>query len=192
MKKLGIFGGTFNPIHHGHLIIAELTKQYLKLDRILFIPSVRPPHKTPEAIISFDHRAAMVRSAIAGNDPFTFNDIEKAFNLSYTVDTMAKLKEQFADAEFYLIIGSDSFLALDTWKAPEQLIRQAKLAVFPRANFDASRAERKFLDRAVILPMPVVEISSSWVRARIKKGQSIRYLVPAEVETYIGENKLYI
>ncbi len=192
MQKFGIFGGTFNPIHNGHLIIAELAREYLRLDRIIFIPSVRPPHKAPETIILFEHRAAMVRAAIAGNDRFIFSDMEETQNLSFTTDTLAKLKEQFPETEFYLIIGSDSLLALNSWKTPDVLAQQATLTVFPRVNYNARRADKNFLERAVLLPMPVVEISSSWVRERIKKNQTIRYLVPADVESYIIKNKLYV
>lgn len=192
MQKFGIFGGTFNPIHNGHLIIAELAREYLRLDRIIFIPSVRPPHKTQETIIPYEHRAAMVRSAIAGNDRFIFSDIEQTQDLSYTTDTLAKLKEQFSGTDFYLIIGSDSLLALNSWKTPDVLTHQATLAVFPRVNYDAHQGDKKFLDHAVLLPMPVVEISSSRVRERIEKNQTIRYLVPADVESYIFKNKLYV
>ena len=192
MKKLGIFGGTFNPIHNGHLIIAELTRKYLQLDQIIFIPSARPPHKIPETLISFEHRAAMVQSAIAGSEYFTFSDIEKVQDLSFTADTLIHLKKEIPQAEFYLIIGSDSLLALHSWKTPELVTQRAILAVFPRANFDKDQADKKFLDHAILLPMPVVEISSSWVRARIGKNQTIRYLVPEEVEKYIYKNKLYV
>jgi nicotinate-nucleotide adenylyltransferase len=192
MKKFGIFGGTFNPIHNGHLIIAELAREFLQLERVIFIPSAHPPHKIQETLISFEHRAAMVRLAIAGNDDFDFSGIEKKYSLAYTADTLLKLKKLFPNTEFHLIIGSDSLLALNTWKTPELLIRRATLAVFPRANFDAQKAEKRFLDRAVILPMPVVEVSSSWVRTRIEKKETIRYVVPRDVEKYIIKNKLYV
>jgi nicotinate-nucleotide adenylyltransferase len=192
MNKVGIFGGTFNPIHNGHLIIAELAREFLKLDQVVFVPSAHPPHKTKEAIISFTHRAAMVRAAIAGNDHFVFSDIENKYDLSYTADTLAKLGELFPRTEYYLILGSDSFLALHTWKTPGLLIRRATLAVFPRVNFDAQKGEKRFLERAVILPMPVVEVSSSWVRARVREKRTIRYVVPRSVEKYIYKNKLYV
>jgi len=190
--KLGIFGGTFNPIHQAHLMIAETMRANLKLDRVVFIPAPRPPHKTDEVILSFEHRYAMIELAIQGNERFEVSDIEnQRSGPSYTSKTLALLKELHPTDEWYMIIGADSLLQLQTWFEPDQLIRLCAFAIFPRRNYDPRRAEARFLDNSILVDVPMIDYSSSWVRSQIRAGESIRYYVPDAVCEYIDRHQLY-
>lgn len=193
MTKLGIFGGTFNPIHHGHLFIAETVLEKTDIDQVIFIPSANPPHKPQQNIISFEHRWNMLNLAISGHPHFISNDIEhKLGGISYTVQTLDALKKKYADSEIYLIIGSDSLAALQTWKDPDRLIGMTQFIVFPRSYTDAARTEKRFLDRSFFLEVPLVSISSSDIRSRVAHGEFIGGMLPEKVEQYITENKLYL
>ncbi len=215
--KLGILGGTFNPVHYGHLAAAEEVSNRLGLERVLFVPSFIPPHKEEEDFPSFVHRMDMVRLAIAGNPMFELSDIEIIRGgRSYTIDTIEALRHTRQEAELYFITGLDSFLEIQTWNRWEKLLTLCGFVVLSRPGYrfqDLSRinfmksAEKELaaLDRgfstravvrsgefAVFLEMiPLYDISSTDIRRRIRENRSIKYLLPDAVETYIIKNKLY-
>ncbi|MCK6543861.1 nicotinate-nucleotide adenylyltransferase [bacterium] len=192
MEKIGLFGGTFNPIHAGHLIIAEIIRDHLGLSKVVFIPSARPPHKASENVISFHHRKTMVDLAIEQNEYFQCSDIEeKLSGLSYTVHTLEFLRKENPKNEYFLMIGSDSLLDLPNWKTPERLTELAKIVVYPRMGFDFDKGELRFTKEAICIDKPVIEIASSWVRERLLRNQSVRYIVPNAVLSYIKKNNLY-
>ncbi|MCB0833782.1 MAG: nicotinate-nucleotide adenylyltransferase [Bacteroidetes bacterium] len=191
-KRLGLFGGTFDPIHTGHLLIAQMALEHCQLDEVLFIPSARPPHKTDRSLIAFEHRLAMTSLAVAGSKSFAVSDVEQRFSdLSYTIQTLRWIQSHRPDCSFYLIIGSDSLLALPTWKQPEELVQRAELIVYRRLEYDPAQAEKRFLEKAHLIDHPIIDVSSTWVRDRIQDGLSIRYLVPEHVEEYLIRHQLY-
>ncbi len=184
--KIGLYGGTFDPIHHGHLILARAALETLGLDRVLFIPNAISPHKlagTP-ASAPAPLRAAMIASAIAGEPGFALDDCELARGgPSYTIDTVEFMKEKFGDAELFVLIGGDNIAELHTWRRIEELERLARFVVFTRG-----RAEPGPLRLAVERR---IEISSTDIRARAAKGASVRYLVPESVRETIEKHGLY-
>ena len=193
MKKIGIFGGTFDPIHNGHLHIAETVLAATEVEEIVFMPSANPPHKPDQRISPFEQRMQMVRLAIAGHRSFSVDDVEfRLGGTSYTVRTIETLKKEKPDTEWFLIIGSDSLLGLPSWKEPEKLIKEFRFIVFPRSSSDAKRAEKRFLEKSIVLNVPLVTISSSDIRSRVCKDQPISEMVPAEVQRYIALHKLYL
>ena len=215
--KLGILGGTFNPIHYGHLAAAEEVRERLKLDKILFIPSYLPPHKQEEDIPSADQRFEMVRLATAGNPNFETSDIElKRGGKSYTIDTIESLHSTYPSAELHFITGIDSFLEIQTWKAWERLFSLCSFVVLSRPGYRFSdlvkiafmkQSERELgkldLDelaqlvvRSGVLTVSLemialYDISSTDIRRRVKEGRSIKYHLPEAVEIYIMKNRLY-
>lgn len=190
--SLGIFGGTFNPVHTAHLIIAETVRDRLRLDKVLFIPSPRPPHKPADEMLPFEHRFRMTQLAIAGNDSLECSDIENSHTgPSYTVLTLDLLKTKYPGAEFFLIIGADSLAQFSSWHQPDEIIRQATLAVYPREGFNPADAEKRFRDRSVILDIPLISIASTDIRKRIHAGETVRYMLPDAVMSYMHKHNLY-
>jgi nicotinate-nucleotide adenylyltransferase len=192
--KIGIFGGTFNPPHIGHLIVAERIREEAKLDKVIFIPCSSPPHKQEKSylsqIASPEHRFEMVKIAIRNNPFFEVSDIEiKRGGVSYTIDTINQLTKESQTDEFYLLIGADQFKEFHTWKEPYEIVKKAKLIVFNRPNYTIPDTE--FSKFAEFITVPNIEISASSIRERVRNGKSIKYLVPAEVEEYIYANGLY-
>jgi nicotinate-nucleotide adenylyltransferase len=215
--KIGIFGGTFNPIHYGHLRAAEEVREKLKFDKILFIPSGSPPLKTEE-IADAIHRYKMTRLAIVTNRLFELSDIEcRLPGKSYTITTIDKLKKTNPGAEFFFILGIDAFLDITNWWQPERLITLTNFVIISRPDFrftdlqaspyiKISRRILRNLDNAeietycmrlksnrdiVFLRLTPIGISSTEIRKLIQQGKSIKYLLPVEVESYIIANKLY-
>jgi nicotinate-nucleotide adenylyltransferase len=190
--KLGIFGGTFNPPHMGHLIVAEHVRTELNLDRILFLPAAIPPHKLTDEIISANHRVAMLRCALEGNEHFEISDIEiERGGLSYTVDTLRQLKQRGED-ELFLLIGMDNLLEFHTWKSPEKILQLATVVVMTRPGFDSENVPPKMKDHVTICPVPEIGIASREIRLRVRDGQTVRYLVSDSVAEYIRQHKLYV
>jgi nicotinate-nucleotide adenylyltransferase len=215
--KIGILGGTFNPIHYGHLAAAEEVRDRLKLDRILFIPSYLPPHKLEEDVPSAAERMEMVRLAISGNDHFEPSDLEiKRGGTSYTIDTIKTLRQTYADAELFFITGLDTFLEIQTWHDWETLLTLCCFVVLSRPGYcfadmmkiDFMRSAEKeltALDRGamrhavigagaftvVLETVPLYDISSTGIRERVKEGRSIKYHLPEAVEIYIMKQRLY-
>ena len=198
MIKTGIMGGTFNPIHIGHLIAAEEACLELKLDRIIFIPTGNPPHKIKNEVISSRERYEMTALAIKDNSKFIVSDIEtNRKGLCYSCDTLLKLNKLYPDNEFYFIIGFDTLKDLDSWKNISKVFKMCKFVVVNRDNnkFEMNeeiKAKKAHYGADIdIVHIPSVDISSTDIRNRIKKGQNIRYMVPDEVYNYIIQNGLY-
>lgn len=197
-ERIGIMGGTFDPVHDGHLVAAEEAAWVLELDRVLFIPTNLPPHKD-EPGTPVRHRVAMVRIAIADNPVFELSTIEvERGGRSYTVDTLEQLHVRHPGAEFHLIVGMDSLRDLSTWHDPEGILQRAKIAAVHRAgmesvDLDALTAEMpSAAGRVRIIPIPGLDISSTDLRARIAGGRPIRYLMTDAVIAYITVNNLYL
>lgn len=191
-KKIGIFGGTFNPPHIAHSIIAMEIAEIFKLDKIIFIPSGNHPLKDS---ISPVHRFKMAKMAFSGNNCFEVSDIEvkKESEKTYTVDTLNELNEIYKSEspEFYLIIGADNLIDLSKWKEPDRLFELSNVIVIRRPGFNPENAERKYLKNIIIPDIPLLEISSSGIRKKIKENKPVKYIVHPEVEKYILENNLY-
>jgi nicotinate-nucleotide adenylyltransferase len=188
-------GGTFDPVHVGHLAIAEEARDTLGLDRILFVPAGTPPHKPASEVTATHHRVAMVALAIEDNPAFELSRIEvDRPGPSYTVDTVEQLAE---DADVTLILSAETFRELPTWHEPERLFLAAFVAVVPREGYPApdpgwlSATFPDRQDRVRYLEGPRLGLSSTDLRARVAAGRSIRYLVPPAVEAYIASNDLY-
>ncbi len=197
--RLGVFGGTFDPIHYGHLVAAEEVRYRLRLDKVLFVPAGMPPHKLDHDITPTRHRLAMLELAIASNPGFALSrvDIDR-HGPCYTVDTLALLHEEYGPGtELFFLMGMDSLADLLTWKDPERLIRLARIVVVGRPGFQADVDELdKVLpgaaERICIVDTPLMEVSSSDIRQRVREGAPIRYQVPEAVEAYIREHRLYL
>lgn len=184
--KIGILGGTFNPPHIGHLILAQEVKQELNLDKILFIPTNIPPHKNRDKVDA-RRRLNMVRLAVKGNDCFEVFDAEiKRGGVSYTIDTVEGLKKKFLKDDFYLIIGSDLANNLSTWKNSDELKKLIKIAVVRREKYPLNRK-----DNFIVLDITQIDISSSQIRELVHKGCAIKYLVRDNVAEYIRKHNLY-
>jgi nicotinate-nucleotide adenylyltransferase len=188
-------GGTFDPIHVAHLAIAEEARESLGLERILFVPAGRPPHKPRNEVTAVEERVAMVGLAIADNPAFELSRVEvDRAGPSYTVDTVEALA---ADADVTVILSAETFAELPTWHEPERLFEAARLAVVPREGYpapDPARLSAMFPGRearVAYLEGPLLGVSSTNIRDRVKAGRSIRYLVPASVGAYIAAKRLY-
>ncbi|MDO5397277.1 MAG: nicotinate-nucleotide adenylyltransferase [bacterium] len=197
MIKTGIMGGTFDPIHTGHMIIAQYAYESLGLDEVWFMTSGNPPHKADCKHTSAELRHKMVEMAVSSCDDFIPCDYEvKRSEYSYSAVTLRNFTEMYPEHEFYFIIGQDSLSYFDKWYHPEEIIRYAKIPVFPR-EADISLEEqiksaKKKLDGDFIgIDMPLIGISSTEIRSRVKAGKSIRFMVPDAVEKYIMKKGLY-
>jgi nicotinate-nucleotide adenylyltransferase len=193
-RRYGIFGGTFDPIHCGHLIAAQTSLEELQLDRVVFLPSAHPPHKNAPVVSPYDIRRRMVELAIQDNPLFEISDIEaQRPDLSYTFKTLEDLRKEYPPDQYDLIllIGADSLVDFGNWKNPEEIISKITVAVFARPGYDMSTAPAVFRETVHWVRMPLIEISSTDIRKRIASNRSIRYLVPSAVETYISEQGIY-
>lgn len=200
--SLGVFGGTFDPIHVAHLALAQEAAESLGLERVLFVPAGSPPHKPGVAVTPGADRLAMVRLAIAGNERFEASRIElDRDGPSYTVDTLEALTTGRASeggaAGLTLILSADAFLGLRSWREPRRVLELARLAVAPRDGYPEAGPgflAQHFADlanRAVFLDGPRIRLSASVLRDRAAAGRSLRYLVPDAVAAYIGDHGLY-
>ena len=195
--NIGVLGGTFDPIHIGHLILAEEARVKLELNEVNFVPAGYPWLKIDRAITPAIHRVEMVRLAIAANPCFKLCTIEVGkMGPSYTVDTILMLQEQLGtQANLFFILGHDALTDLSLWKEPGKLIQMCRLAVAPRlSSLNSESLERSIPGlsaRIIPLDMPLIEISSTEIRRRLAEGLSVRYLVPDSVEKYMTEHKLY-
>ncbi len=198
--SLGILGGTFDPIHHGHLLIAEEAREALGLERLLLVPAAVPPHKPGRSVTDATHRLAMVELAIAGNPAFEVGrqELDRG-GPSYTVDTLLALRAERGSAagDPWLILSGESLGELPTWRDPDRILTLCRLAVVPRdgyADLDRAWVAARFPgreDRVRFLPGPLLPISGSVVRRRAAAGRSVRYLVPDAVAAYIAQHHLY-
>jgi len=199
--RIGVFGGTFDPVHLGHLILAEQCREQGRLDRVLFVPSARPPHKQNHPVTPFRQRVEMLQLATAGHPAFRIDEREdNRPGPSYTVDTLEELRQSQPGAEWFLLVGSDTLVEMAEWHDPPGIVRRAGLLVMARGDeripsADELRAalklpagERVALE---VIETPRIEIASRDLRRRAALGRSLRYLVPPAVECYIAEKKLY-
>ena len=198
--RIGLFGGTFDPVHHGHLIMAERCREDAKLDAVWFVPSYRPPHKTDRAVTRFESRVEMLQLAVASQPLFRIEQIEKELPPpSYTVETVAALQAKHPEHAWELIVGGDVLPDLAHWLQPQRLLSLTSLLVVPRPGTPLLSADQL----AVLLKMPrdgvrlttvispPIDIASREIRTRVGRGQTIRFMLPRAVEEYIREKKLY-
>ncbi len=180
MKQIGLFGGTFDPVHIGHLIVAQSVLEQLGLDTVLFIPSAHPPHKRTDIMFSPEERFSMLALAIQGNPHFHISDIEmNRRGPSYTIDTIRQIKSTMSgDTSLSFIIGRDNLFDISTWKEPRAIIEECRIIIADRPVSDGDSIPEWLMDSIELVRVPLIEISSSGIRARIRAGISIRYLVP--------------
>lgn len=214
-ERIGLFGGTYNPIHSGHLKAAEIVQHRFSLDEVLFIPSYIPPHKEYKGIVEPHHRLKMVELAVRSFPRFVPSSLEiDAQERSYSIITLGKVKEIYPRSLIFFILGCDAFLEIDTWKEYQRVLEQCYFVVISRPGFHLGDAknvlggdiegrmllvpENEAIDpdmldiyRIFLLPIDALSIASTEIRKRVMRGESIKSMVPEEVEVYIKENKLY-
>jgi len=190
LTTIGVYGGTFDPIHMGHLITAQSVCEIRKLDKIIFIPSFISPHKTDIITSAPKHRISMLKLAISGIPSFEYADIEiKKKNISFTIDTIQTLKSFYDKIE--LIIGYDNLIKFDTWKEPDRILEQVKLIVLRRKVIEDKYHKNKYFEKAIFVDTPCIEIYGTDIRERVSKNMSINFLVPQKVMAYIYKYNLY-
>ena len=200
--RAGILGGTFDPVHFGHLLLAEQAREALALDQVILVPASRPPHKPGRVLTPFEVRRQMVQAAIGDAEGFTVSEIERdPAQPSWTVETLRKLlTAPGAPDEIWLLLGADSLEELPTWREPEEIVRLARLAVYPRPGWDAATAAASLsptsaawraAGRLVFLDGPRLALSSSEIRERVYRGRSVRFLVPEPVRALMIAHRLY-
>lgn len=191
--KIGILGGTFDPVHWGHLLLAETVREELSLDKIVFMPAFVPPHKQSRSITEGRHRVEMIRLAIAGHSDFEVSEWEiRQKDVCYTRDTLKMLKRDlYQKDDLFFILGEDNFRELNTWKEPETLFEYATVVVMRRSDSMAHTPVPEAFHRAVFVQTPLLDISSSEIRERVAAGKSIRFRVDKAVENYIEMHQLY-
>jgi len=195
--KIGIFGGTFNPIHIAHLIIGEWIKEEFNLDKLYFIPTANPPHKFEKSIIDAKHRFKMVKLSIEENPYLDVSDFEMKKENSYSIDTIKHFKNRFDldKPDLFFIIGQDNLAQIDSWKSPEKIFELCTVVVV-RRSFNKSQQNLKIntnkYSDLVISQAPYLELSSTMIRKRIKAGKSVKYLVPAGINNYIKKYNLFV
>lgn len=199
MTRVAILGGTFDPIHLGHLAVAQGVLHETGVERVVFLPNAQPPHKRGQHVTPAAHRAAMVRLAIAGNPAFAFSDLElRREGPSYTIETVRTLRAQEPGWEATFVIGMDSLLEIRTWREYEALLTQTDWVVVTRPGSDPARGQQVLAElgpsltaRIRLLEIPGVAVSSTDLRRRASAGYPLRYLVPDAVAAYIEEHHLY-
>lgn len=201
MRRIGLFGGTFDPPHIGHLVLAECARDQLRLDEVRFIPAGQPPHKPGARLTGADRRVAMARLAVRGHPAFAVSTLEtRRGGPSFTVETLREVAATTPRARLFLIMGADSLDEFATWREPQAILRLATLAVAERPGATARSRRRAgpWRGRAgtrgpsiAWLGNAEIDVSSSLVRARVRAGRSIRYLVPDAVARYIARHRLY-
>lgn len=199
--KLGVIGGTFDPIHNGHLFIAEEARCRFDLEKVIFVPSFAPPHKRGVEFSPPADRLAMVRMAIEGNAAFEASSLEiERGGVSYTVDTLRELRMRNPDNDFYFITGADAIVEILTWKEPERVMALAEFIVAARRGFPLENIERALpalvegkgaMERVIVMESPLIDISASEIRERVAAGLPVRYLLPEAVRRYVEDRGLY-
>ncbi|MCX7877252.1 MAG: nicotinate-nucleotide adenylyltransferase [Ignavibacteria bacterium] len=199
MRRIGIFGGTFDPPHVGHLISAEEVREQMNLEKVLFIPSAVPPLKEISDITDKNIRYEMTKLAVEGNKYFEASDVELKLSsetggMSYTVNTLLALRAIYHKSQFrlYLIIGMDQLASLDRWYMPQKLFAMSEVIVINKPGWNLQDVKNEYVKQVIPLSVKHLEISSSDIRQRVREGRSIKYLVPESVERFIIKNKLYL
>jgi nicotinate-nucleotide adenylyltransferase len=201
LMRIGIFGGTFDPVHTGHLLLAEQSREQGRLDEVWFVPAAHPPHKDEPTLTRFEQRVEMLALALAGNPSFRIDEVEKERpGPSYTADTLAELRHRHPGHDFFLLIGSDTLHDLPHWHQPARVLEMATLLVMTRPSNPAPTVDelrtRLHLPQQTPLRLervetPLIDISSRDLRRRAAAGRSLRYFLPRAVECYIQEKRLY-
>lgn len=196
-RTLGIFGGTFDPIHIGHLAVAERACDELGLDGVVFVPALQPPHKPHRIISPIADRVTMLKLAIAGNPRFSWSDVDmRPDEPSYTVSMLIRMRDRFPETELSFIVGEDSLRDFATWREPDRILDLTRLVVADRPGVEVDESVYadvpRLRSRVVRFPAPLLEVSSSELRRRVSEGLSIRYLVPEAVFGYIQERGLFL
>ena len=199
--RLGIFGGSFDPVHYGHLLLAESCREQCRLDEVWFVPAAAPPHKRSRELTAAQHRIEMLRLAVGGHAALQVSSLEiDRGGLSYTVDTLIEIQQHYPGAELFLLMGADSLVDLPSWRQPDTICRMSvpvavRRAGSPVPSLDALASlvdrERMSLIRQHQVEMPLVGFSSSEIRQRVNEGLSIRFQTPRAVEKYIETQRLY-
>ena len=189
MKKIGVFGGTFNPIHIGHLAIARSAQEKFNLEKVIFVPCHYPPHKRVSRLVSAQDRFNMVRLGIKDNPCFDISDFEiKKEGKSYSIDTVKYFRGKFSDkTKLFFIIGEDTFSDISSWKAIDEILKIVSFIVVNRPGYAACMPKVKH--HSII--SPGIDISGSYLRRHIREGKNVKYLVPEDVLKYINHHKLY-
>ncbi|MCB9219323.1 MAG: nicotinate (nicotinamide) nucleotide adenylyltransferase [Ignavibacteriales bacterium] len=191
LKTVGIFGGTFDPIHFGHLITAQTLVEKRKLSKIIFVPSFTSPHKINYKYSEPEHRFNMTKLAISSHPNFDISDFEiNRDEVSYTYNTLAEFAKKYESLE--LIIGFDNLISFDLWYKADEIVKIADLVVLKRTYDKEIKKPNKFFSDAIFVDTPTIEISSTEIRKRVSKNLPIDYFVPQTVKEYIHENKLYL
>ncbi|MGI6487383.1 MAG: nicotinate-nucleotide adenylyltransferase [Syntrophomonadaceae bacterium] len=199
LKRIGLLGGTFDPIHYGHLVLAECARDELDLQKVFFIPAPRPPHKVGEIVLDSTHRYNMVRLAIRDNPFFKVSDLEmRRPGYSYTIDTVRYFMERWPETQLFFILGSDALLGIKTWKEAHQLMRLCNFIAAIRPGYKLDKDDeqlqdlpQEFWDHLHFIEVPGLYLSSTDLRERLATGKSVRYLLPPVVEEYIQMHHHY-
>lgn len=197
--RLAVLGGTFDPVHYGHLIAAEHARAEVGIDKVIFIPAGAPPHKNVLGVTEGEHRCRMLELAIADNPAFETSPLEvRRPGFSYSIDTMRSLQSVFPDSVIYFIMGADALLTIDTWKDYLQLAALCRFIVVTRPGFVIQRKHpvlaalpEGWWQNMKQVEIPALDISSTDIRSRVARGKTIKYLLPSQVEQYILQNNLY-
>jgi len=197
VHRVGLMGGTFDPIHNAHLFIAEDARVRFELDTVLFIPNGSPPHKSGRAVASGTHRLEMAKLAVAANSAFKTSDFEmRTDGPAYAVDTLRHISAQYPHSEILYITGTDTVAELMTWKSPEEVIALAQFVAYSRPGFLPEQLlnalPSRYLSRVHVLESINLEISSTNIRKRLSEHKPVRYLIPDAVLEYIERNELYV
>ena len=199
MTRIGLFGGTFDPVHAGHLLLAEQCREQCSLDEVWFLPAGDPPHKREASITAGKSRAEMLELAVAGHPQFRVNRLElERQGTTFTVDTLEILHSEDPDRDLFFLIGADSLSELTTWRSPARITELATIVAVNRGDHPlpavgplSDRLGDELASRLVFVAMPGIDVSSTDIRRRVRAGQSIRYMTPRPVEVYIAEHGLY-
>jgi nicotinate-nucleotide adenylyltransferase len=200
-RRVAVFGGTFDPVHVGHLIVAEQCREQARLDEVWFVPAARPPHKPEGALTPFDRRVEMLELAVAGRPDFRVDEIERELpGPSYTAETLADLAARRPNTDLHFILGADSLTDLPQWREPARILELATILAVGRPGWTVPPADElcsalKLVAnaplRVQVIQSPLIEISSRDLRRRVALGRSLRYLVPRAIEVYIQNHRLY-
>lgn len=200
-RKIGILGGTFNPVHIGHLVMAEVARQECNLDKVIFIPTGDPPHKVGQYVELSEHRLKMVELAVSDNPFFEVDDLEiRRSGITYTIDTLLEYRARAAsDVQLYFIIGGDTLMEITSWRRFEEVLKLCSFAVYQRPGYMRKEIEhqanylRLHMGASIFfVEGPALDISSTEIRQRLKQRKTVKYLLPSQVDEYIHKHSLYM
>ena len=195
--RIALFGGTFDPVHYGHLRLAEEAREAANLERVLFVPANASPFRLQEPLSAPHHRLQMLRLATADNPAFEVSELEiQRGGVSYTIDTVVAIRNQYPEATLFLILGADALQGFMQWRSPDAIVRECSLLVGGRPAYELQaileRLPETIRQRAQPVAMPLLDISAHTIRQRVRAGRSIRYLTPPDVIKYIQQHRLYL